>query len=215
MTDTNERMTDEQIGNPLRPERIAEVEVFRWFSDHVTHVLNHDAFDFNECLRNLPRVRDAIREELNRSGFRKWHLDLAQNALNDAGVDEERTIDCVPTGAVHMRISWLRAERDQLRTNLAAAKERAEKAEELGNAHTEYTNRVLAERDTLRSENAAMREGLEDFKKHGTRHDASPTQASPWSNERWYEYCRSMDSRVREMAADTLARLTTQEGGEG
>lgn len=103
----------------------------------------------------------------------------------------------------------------QLRTDLAAANERAEKAEELGNAHTEYTNRVLAERDTLRSENAAMREGLEDFKKHGTRHDASPTQASPWSNERWYEYCRSMDSRVREMAADTLARLTTQEGGEG
>ena len=94
----------------------------------------------------------------------------------------------------------------QLRTDLAAANDRAEKAVEIGNAQTEYTNRVLAERDTLRDENAAMREALEWYEKQVS--NCVKIGSIPDG-----EAARNNLSRdAGERARDTLARLATQEG---
>lgn len=56
------------------------------------------------------------------------HLKLAHKALDDAGVLQERVIDCVPEQALHCRIRWLTRQRDDAireRNELRVALKRA------------------------------------------------------------------------------------------
>lgn len=172
----------------MTPEELAHIR--KLFSSHPT--IDALFAEIERLNAKVPVVTDEIHAEFMRV---KAERDEARAERDDAR--EECDLH-----ARYKASAW--EERDQARVESHTL------MAELRFAEAGLTDRSIMELK-LREECARLRAALEEISEYGCRHDTNPTLDHEWSIAEWYNYIKSMDARVRDMAREALA---SQGGGQ-